>query len=251
MGPVVVAKRIHLLGLVVWREIYDLLNCESHVVLISEQINLLLIVHDIHALVNSFMHIILDALAVRFKYDQFATSQLVDFVLGDLIRLRWMEFDLPNLVNVSTGLGKENLFIVASDQVPPDHSLRLADEPEEVAVQGGLHDTVIELDNQHVLFVGPERFRDELAGLNLVVVEALLVLDVTRQVLFDLVTLPVLGWNDANISTEDVERLLDDLFVTAFCREFLVLKPWVRLEAHKSALVFELDKNHDVTVCLL
>ena len=74
-------------------------------------------------------------------------------------------------------------------------------------------------------------------------------------VLLDSVALQVFGWDDADIATEYVEGLLDDVFVHFFWI-FVVLQPWVRLEAHQSAylvtiFVHALDKNHDVAVGFL
>lgn len=88
-----------------------------------------------------------------------------------------MELHLENFVNITASLGKENLFIETSNQVSSDHRLRLTDELEKVAVKGSLYNAIIELDDQHILFVATKSLRDQLASLDLVIVVPLLKFD--------------------------------------------------------------------------
>ena len=146
-----------------------------------------------------------------------------------------MELNLKYLIDIARALGKENLFIVASDQMPSDHSLWIADDFEKVAIERSLHDTVIELDNEHVLLVATEAFSDQLARLYLVIIVALLELDMLREPLLNLLASEVLFRRDhTDVPTENVESLLADIRVAIQLSTLMVLEPGVRLKTDKS-----------------
>ena len=79
--------------------------------------------------------------------------------------------------------------------MPSDHSLWLADEFEEVTVEGGLDDTIVELNNKHILFIATKSLRDQLASLNLIIIEPLLQLNMLLQTLVDLISREVILGN--------------------------------------------------------
>ena len=130
-----------------------------------------------------------------------------------------------------------------------------------------MHNAVIELDHEHELLVASDDLADQLAVLNFVVVESLSISSVVVIVLLDLLVRVIVSWDDADVAIEDVNGLLDDVFVR-FVRLLIVSKPWIHLDAHETAhlvLVFiflvhilyafyviagsTFDKHHDVTVC--
>ena len=145
-----------------------------------------------------------------------------------LVCFRWVEFNLENLINITRRFSEKNLFIVASDQMPSDHSFRVADHFEKVSIKRRLHDAVIELDNEHVLLVATEAFRDQLACLNLIIIVALLVLYMLVQTLLNFFTSQIfLRGNHSDIPTENVESLLADISVAVKFPTLMILKPWV------------------------
>ena len=83
-----------------------------------------------------------------------------------------MQLNLVDFLSVARGLRKEDLLVVASDHVTTQHGLWLADHFEDLLVERGLHDTVVELDDKHVLVETAESLRDELCALNLVIIES-------------------------------------------------------------------------------
>ena len=132
------------------------------------------------------MHIVLDALAIGLKNGHFTPRQLVNLMLSDLVGFGRVELNLENLINVPGTFREKNLLIVASDQVPSDHSFRVAYHFEEITIERGLHNAVIKLDNEHILLVATKAFRDQLACLNLIIIIALLVLDMLVETLLNL-----------------------------------------------------------------
>jgi len=82
-----------------------------------------------------------------------------------------VELELLNLFGIAGCLSEVNLFIVATNEVASDHGLRLTDHFEDLFVQGGLHDTVIELDDEHILLDTAQALSNELHALHLVVIE--------------------------------------------------------------------------------
>ena len=111
-----------------------------------------------------------------------------------------------------------------------NHCLWLAHQLEKVAIKRGLHDTVIKLDDQHVLLFTTQSFRDQLAGLNLVIVEPLFVFYMIFRILQDRFAIPFLSWNHPNIATKHVEPFFDDIFIPAIFFVwwlFMVLEPWI------------------------
>ena len=83
-------------------EVNYLLLAEANVVLILEQVDLLRVVHDEHALHAPFLlHIVLNTLTVRLKNCQLAARELVDFMLRDLVWFRRVELDLEQLIHVA------------------------------------------------------------------------------------------------------------------------------------------------------
>ena len=171
----------------------------------------MLVVHDEETLLGAILHVVLDALAVKLKCHEFSACQLIDFLLCDLIILGWVQLDLEYLVHTTTILSEEDLLVIASDQMPSDHGLWLANQLEEVAIERCLYYAVVELNYKHVLFLVTKSLCYQVARLHFVVVVPLLVLDVICKVLLDLVAIPVFRGNDANITAEDEEGLLADV----------------------------------------
>ena len=58
-----------------------------------------------------------------------------------------MERYLLNLLCIARRLSVEDFFVIAADQVPSHHSLRLADDFELLLVHRSLNDAVAELDD--------------------------------------------------------------------------------------------------------
>ena len=86
VGPIVQEQSVHLFRLVVPRKVDGLFLPESDVILVLEQIYLLRIVHNEHALqARLLIHIVLNALAIRLKHGQLPTGELVNLMLRDLV----------------------------------------------------------------------------------------------------------------------------------------------------------------------
>ena len=135
MRPIVQKQSIHLFGLVVLRKVDSLFLPESDIVFILEEIYLLRIVHDEHALQARFLfHIVLDTLAIRFEHGQLPAGELVDLMLRNLVWLRRMELHLEDFVDISRAFSEEDFLVISSDQMPSDHSLRVADHFEEITI---------------------------------------------------------------------------------------------------------------------
>lgn len=90
-------------------------------------------------------------LSICLKRYQLRPYNLVDFFLDDLIRLGHMECELLDLFRDTLSCNKEDFFVVASDHVPTHHLFRWADDLEELLVERGLYDAVVELNDEHVL----------------------------------------------------------------------------------------------------
>ena len=116
-----------------------------------------MVIHDEETLLGAIQHVVLDALAVKLKCHKLTTCQLIDFLLCDLIILGWVQLDLEYLVHTTTILSEEDLLVVATDQMPSDHGLWLADQLEEVAIERCLYYAVIKLKNQHILLLVAKR----------------------------------------------------------------------------------------------
>ena len=129
-----------------------------------------------------------------------------------------------------------------------------------------MHDAVIELDHEHELLVAANDLADELAVLHFVIIKSLGISSMIFIILLDLRVRVIVCRNDADITVEDVDGLLDDVLV-CFVGLLIISKPWIHLDAHKAAhlvLVFvfcvhifyafnviacsAFDKYHDVTV---
>ena len=93
--------------------------------------------------------------------------------------------------------------------MPSDHGLGLADNFEELLVESSLHDAIIKLDNQHVLFVARQCLRDQLNILNLITVEAPTeALDVEFGLCFvNLFTILVFSGHIVQVTTKDEDSL--------------------------------------------
>ena len=115
-----------------------------------------------------------------------------------------------------------------------DHFLWLGDNFEEGSIERGLHNAVVELDHEHELLIASNHFADKLAVLHFVIVEALCIPSVVLVILSDNCVFIIMGRNDTDVSIEDVDRLLDDVFVS-FVRLLTVLEPWIDLDAHETA----------------
>ena len=93
------------------------------------------IVHDEHALqARLLLYIVLDALAIGLENGKLAAGELVDLMLRNLVWFRRMELYLEDFVDISRAFSEEDLLIVSSDQMPSDHSLRMADNFEEITI---------------------------------------------------------------------------------------------------------------------
>ena len=108
---------------------------------------------------------------VGLKRHQPCACQLINLFLHNLVRLRRVELELLNLFGIAGCLSEVNLFIVATNEVASDHGLRLTDHFEDLFVQGGLHDTVIELDYEHILLDTTQALSNELHALHLIVIK--------------------------------------------------------------------------------
>ena len=84
-----------------------------------------------------------------------------------------MELELDNLFRSAMTLAVKYFFIVASDHMAPNHLFRLADDFKSFAhfVKRRHHYAIIELNDQHVLFVTPLCICNQLGALDLVIVE--------------------------------------------------------------------------------
>ena len=71
-----------------------------------------------------------------------------------------MQLELENFLCVSGGFRKENFLVVASDHVAAKHGFGFAYNFENLLVQGGLHNAVVELENHCKLVVAAQLFRD-------------------------------------------------------------------------------------------
>ena len=161
-----------------------------------------------------------------------------------------MELEFLDFHCVSDCLCKEYLLVVATDEVPPNHSLRLANDFELTIIKGCLHNAVIELNDQHVLLVVSELARQKLDVLNLVTAEAPgILLRIFWGVLYGLILL-ILRRYKLQFATEKKEGRLMNVLVL-LTRLFHEFQPGVRLEAHKSVFILSANQNHDVTICLL
>lgn len=135
--------------------------------------------------------------------------------------------------------------------MPSDHGFRLADESEEVPIEGRLDNTVVKLQDQHELIVGAKLLRDQLARLNFIVIEPLFVLDQVLCILLDFVSVEVLSRDHPNVAAEDVDRLFDHIGVLLVNWLVEVVQPGVRLEAHQANDVVASHQEHNVAIRLL
>ena len=150
-----------------------------------------------------------------------------------------MEFNLKNLVDTATLLSEEDLLVVATHKVSFDHGLWGTHLLKEVAVQAGLHYAVIKLDQQHELLMSSHCLLNQLARLNFVIVEALLVFGmIITVILIDGLAIGLLCRNDADITAENVDSLLADLLV---CITFLIEFSWLSQSTFHRCLLLKAD----------
>lgn len=123
-----------------------------------------------------------------------------------------------------------------------------------------MHDTVVELDYQHELLICAQSLCYQLTVLNFVIIESLTELQMVFKVLINSVPLPVLCWDNTDVTTKDEEALLVNVLISVV-RLLVILEPGVILETYQAAL-FEswaaiflkassLNENHDVTISFL
>ena len=83
-----------------------------------------------------------------------------------------MELNLTDFVGTTVAFSVENKFIVASDHMSTKHDFWLADNFEDIVVERGLYDAVIELQDHHVLLIAALCLSNQLCTLYLIIVEA-------------------------------------------------------------------------------
>ena len=62
-------------------EVDHFVDRKANIVLILQQVDLLLIVHDEKGLSHTILHVVLDAVSISFESNEPASSQLEDFFL--------------------------------------------------------------------------------------------------------------------------------------------------------------------------
>ena len=134
MLPIIQGHLSDILEFVMMREIDDFLDFKSDVIFVHQKEDLLLVIHNNQTLNTALFNVIDHQLTVRLKSHQSASWQLKYFQLGDFIRLRCMELQLYNLVNISLTFNEENFLVETPDQVSADHIFWFANDFENVFV---------------------------------------------------------------------------------------------------------------------
>jgi len=124
-----------------------------------------------------------------------------------------MEFQLLNFLCISRTLCKEDFFVVASHKMSTHHGLWLANDFELCFFEGCLHDTVIELNNEHELVETSECLCEQLHALNFVAVEPAAVHFPIFWAIYDFVSTEVFSWHELEASTKHEEGLLIDISI--------------------------------------
>ena len=83
------------------REIKNLLDLKTDIILVLQQVNLLLVIHDKQRLRHLLLSVILNVLTICLKRNKPTASQLKDLFHRNLVRHRIMELNLLDFLGIS------------------------------------------------------------------------------------------------------------------------------------------------------
>lgn len=108
------------------REINNLRCNKLDIIFVPDQVYPLLVIHDEERLNHPFFHIILDALRIRLKCNEPAACKCENFFTINLVGYKMMEAKLENFLCIARALCIEDLFVVATHDMPSKHGFWLA-----------------------------------------------------------------------------------------------------------------------------
>ena len=162
MNPVLVSQLVDLSAHVVVWEINLLFYLELQSVVINNQMDVLVVVHNVESLFDEtfLVWIVLDVLRVCFKCNYPATWKLIDLCLWYCFFWVIAQCQFENLVNGLACLGIVNLLLEATLQMPVDHFFAIAHCcPACWVVQWSNGNAIVELHHQRHFLILSNLFR--------------------------------------------------------------------------------------------